>query len=119
MRKALIYCRVSSDRQVREGHGLQGQEQRCRVYAEQHGYEVAVVFRDEGVSGGVIDREGMQQLLDYLDKNAHKDEFVVIIDDIKRLARDLMGHFTLRKSIQSRNATLESPSHKFNDEPEG
>ena len=89
MRKSLIYCRVSSDRQVREGHGLQGQEQRCRVYAEQHGYEVAAVFRDEGVSGGVIDREGMQQLLDFLDKNAHKGEYVVIIDDIKRLARDL------------------------------
>ena len=38
MRKTVIYCRVSSDRQVREGHGLQGQEQRCRAYAQAHGY---------------------------------------------------------------------------------
>src|SRR5207248_4085320 len=37
---------------------------------------------------------------------------------IKRLARDLMGHFTLRKAIQSRGALLESPSHKFGNEPE-
>ena len=31
---------MSSDRQVREGHGLQGQEQRCRAYAQARGYEV-------------------------------------------------------------------------------
>lgn len=119
MRKALIYCRVSSDRQVKEGHGLEGQELRCRKYAELHGYEVVAVFRDEGVSGGIIDREGMQQMLDFLDKAGHREEYVVIIDDIKRLARDLMGHFTLRKAIQSRGAKLESPSHKFSDDPEG
>ena len=114
MSKAVIYCRVSSDRQVKEGHGLQGQEQRCRGYAEQLGYDVVKVFKDEGVSGGVIDREGMQKLLDYLDIH-NKESHVVIIDDIKRLARDITGHFTLRRAISSRKATLESPSHKFGE----
>src|SRR5947209_2470213 len=118
MPKSVIYCRVSSDRQVKEGHGLDGQELRCRKYAEQHGYEVVAVFRDEGVSGGIIDREGMQQMLDFLDARAKKEEYVVLIDDIKRLARDLIGHFTLRKALQARGARLESPSHKFGDGPE-
>src|SRR5688500_17705242 len=118
MPKALIYCRVSSDRQVKEGHGLDGQELRCRKFAQERGYEVAAGFRDEGVSGGVMDREGMQELLDFLDKAGRTGEYAVIIDDIKRLARDIMGHFTLRKAIQSRGATLESPSHKFGDGPE-
>ena len=115
MPKAIIYCRVSSDRQVKEGHGLQGQEQRCRGYAENHGYDVVKVFKDEGVSGGVIDREGMQKLLDYLDTHSHKDDYVVIIDDLKRLARDITGHFTLRRAITSRKAAIESPSHKFGE----
>lgn len=118
MRKAVIYCRVSSDRQVRDGHGLDGQEQRCRAYAQAHGYEVAAVFRDEGVSGGVIEREGIQAMLDFLDVHGHKESYVVIIDDLKRLARDIVGHFQLRKAILSRKATLESPSHKFGDSPE-
>src|SRR5919201_129520 len=118
MPKAIIYCRVSSDRQVKEGHGLDGQELRCRQFAKVHGYEVAAVFRDEGVSGGLIDREGMQALLDFLDTHGRESEWVVLIDDIKRLARDLIGHFTLRKAIQSRGARLESPSHKFGTEPE-
>src|SRR5438105_94307 len=113
MQKSIIYCRVSSERQVREGHGLDGQEQRCRGYARDHEYEVAAVFRDEGVSGGVTEREGMRDLLDFLDVHGHKEPYVVIIDDIKRLARDIVGHFELRKAILSRKAILESPSHKF------
>ena len=117
MPKAVLYCRVSSDRQVREGHGLDGQEARCRKYAEDHGYEVAAVFRDEGVSGGIVDRAGMQELLDFLDTRP-AGGCVVVIDDIKRLARDLMGHFTLRKAITARGARLESPSHRFGNEPE-
>src|SRR6266404_3499750 len=117
MPKAVIYCRVSSDRQVKEGHGLEGQERRCHKYAEEHGYPVVAVFRDEGVSGGLIDREGMQQMLDFLDER-RGEEVVVLIDDIKRLARDLIGHFTLRRSIQSRGGRLESPSHTFGNEPE-
>src|SRR5947209_18954306 len=118
MPKAIIYCRVSSDRQVREGHGLDGQERNCRRYAETRGYEVVQVFRDEGVSGGLIDREGMGQMLDFLDVQGREAEYVVVIDDIKRLARDLIGHFTLRKAIQTRGAKLESPALKFGDEPE-
>src|SRR5687768_6353952 len=117
MPKAVIYCWVSSDRQVNEGHGLDAQKVRCRRYAQGHGYEAAAVFHDEGVSGGVIDRAGMQDLLDFLDTKGEGD-CVVLIDDIKRLARDLVGHFTLRKAIQSRGARLESPSHKFGEEPE-
>ncbi len=103
---------------MRDGHGLEGQEARCRRFAEERGYEIAAVFRDEGVSGGVIDREGMQHVLDLLDTKRDSGEWVVIIDDIKRLARDLIGHFTLRKAIQTRGARLESPSHKFGNEPE-
>src|SRR6266545_1016124 len=111
MPKAIIYCRVSSDRQVREGHGLDGQELRCRKYAEYHGYEVAAVFRDEGVSGGVIDREGMQEMLNFL--SARGEEYVVVIDDIKRLARDLN-----RKQVRNRmQARLEAGYWPFYPPP--
>jgi len=49
--KAVIYCRVSSDRQVREGDGLRSQETRCTEFAKQKGLPVLKVFRDAGVSG--------------------------------------------------------------------
>lgn len=115
MPKAVIYTRVSSEKQVREGHGLDGQESRCRGYASERGYEVVAVFRDEGVSGGTIDRDGMRQMIDFLGRGGDN---VVLIDDLKRLARDLVGHFTLRQAIRSTGARLESPSHRFGEEPE-
>ena len=65
-RKAVIYCRVSTKNQIKEGDGLGSQETRCREYARHKGYEVAEVFRDEGVSGGLIDRPAMQYMLAYL-----------------------------------------------------
>ena len=44
--KAVIYCRVSGAKQVREGDGLKSQETRCREYARYKAYEVAEVFTD-------------------------------------------------------------------------
>ncbi|MCZ4269072.1 recombinase family protein [Rhodobacteraceae bacterium G21628-S1] len=49
--QALIYCRVSSSKQRLEGSGLESQEQRCRAYADEKGYDVEAVFPDD-VSGG-------------------------------------------------------------------
>lgn len=118
--RAYIYCRVSSLRQVQEGHGLEGQEKRCKDYATAQGYQVLGVIKDEAVSGGITEREGMQSLLSCLNQYQNeKDESVVIIDDIKRLARDVQGHFTLKTAIYTRNARLESPSHRFESSPEG
>lgn len=120
MKIGLPYNRVSSERQVNEGNGLQGQNKKSTDYISQKEYRLGKSFNDEGVSGGVIERPAMQALLKFLDE--HKDdgnEYVVIIDDIKRLARDVQGHFTLKAAIYSRGATIESPNHRFEDTPEG
>ena len=77
----VIYCRVSSSKQVREGHGLEGQEKRCHDYASNNNYHVIKVFREEGISGGVIERPAMRRMLDFLDEQSGPT--VVIIDDIK------------------------------------
>ena len=115
--KAVIYCRVSSQRQVDEGHGIDGQELMCRRYAESLGYDVVEVFGDKGISGGITDRPGMKRMLGYLDYQ--QDEHVVIVDDIKRWARDVEGHFQLKTAIAMRNAILDSPNHNFEDTAEG
>jgi site-specific DNA recombinase len=118
MQKAIIYCRVSSDKQVREGHGLEGQEKRCRDYAVAKGYEIIRVFRDAGVSGSLTNRPAMQSLISYL-REMRFSEVVIIFDDIKRFARNVEGHFELKAMLMSHGAKLESPSHRFEDSPEG
>lgn len=118
MQKAIIYCRVSSEKQVREGHGLEGQEKHCRDYAIAKGYEVIRVFRDEGVSGSLTNRPAMQALINYL-REMRFSEVVVIFDDIKRLARSIEGHFELKAMLTAQGARLESPSHRFDESSEG
>ena len=117
--KALIYCRVSSAAQVRRGHGLDGQEARCREYAQAQGYAVAEVFPDDVSGGGdFMNRPGMKRLIAYLD--AYPDEnFVVIFDDLKRFARDTEFHIRLRREMDVRGARRECLNFNFEDSPEG
>ncbi|MEM7526889.1 MAG: recombinase family protein [Pseudomonadota bacterium] len=44
-----------------EGHGLDSQVSRCREYTAYKGHEIIEVFRDEAISGGLIDRPGMKR----------------------------------------------------------
>ncbi len=117
--KALIYCRVSSQKQATQGHGLDSQELRCRQYAQNHGYEVEAVFPDDVSGGGdFMKRPGLVALLSYLDAQPHKG-YVVIFDDLKRFARDTEFHIALRRAFQRRKARIECLNFKFDDTPEG
>jgi len=112
--KAVIYCRVSDTKQTTKGDGLHSQETRCREYAKFKGYTVTEVYQDD-ISGGIVTRPGMQDMLRYLKKH-RVEECVVIIDDISRLARDLEAHFELRRTIIAAGGKLESPSIEFGED---
>lgn len=116
---AVIYCRVSTDKQVRDGHGLESQESRCRAYAEANGYTVEAVFPDD-VSGAVdfMKRPGMVNLLRYIDAQPDKS-YIVIFDDLKRFARDTRFHLDLRDAFRQRGAKIECLNFNFDETPEG
>lgn len=117
--KAIIYCRVSSEKQKTEGHGLDGQELRCRQYAGQKAYEVDKVFKDSFSGGGdFMKRPAMQEMLAYIDGRPHLN-YIVIFDDLKRFARDTEFHLKLRTALRLRNVIPECLNYKFDDTPEG
>jgi site-specific DNA recombinase len=117
--RALIYCRVSSDRQAKEGHGLDSQEHRCREYARTKGYEVESVFRDSFTGGGdFMLRPAMQELITYADDRPHR-VYVVIFDDLSRFARDVVFHLKLRQTFAARGLTPQCLNFNFDDSPEG
>lgn len=113
--KAVVYCRVSGAKQVREGDGLGSQETRCREYASYKDYDVIEVFRDD-ISGGSAARPGMIAMLNFLKKQRSSGPCVVIIDDISRLARGLEAHLQLRTAIGNAGGKLESPSIEFGED---
>ena len=110
--EAVLYCRVSSTKQLDEGDGLSSQQHRCEDYARRQGYTVVKVFQDRGVSGGMIDRPGMQELLGWLLAKGDK-KHAVIIDDISRFSRDVTVHWQLRDLLEKAGGRLESPSMTF------
>ena len=117
--KAVIYCRVSSIKQRIDGSGLESQEHRCRQYALAQGYEVEAVFPDDASGGGdFMERPGMAALLSYLDAQKGKP-YVVIFDDLKRMARDTQFHLKLRQAFKSRGATIECLNYRIDESPEG
>jgi site-specific DNA recombinase len=116
--KAVIYCRVSSEKQVREGNGLESQEHRCREYAQSLGLEVEQVFLEEGVSGGLFDRPAMKSLIGYLDSHWQR-KYCVIFDDLKRFARDVEVHLRLKSELRCREAKLCCLNYSFDESAEG
>ena len=117
--KALVYCRVSSERQKNEGHGLDSQEHRCREYSKSKGYDVEVVFKDSFTGGGdFTKRPAMVELFTYIDSYPYK-RYVVIFDDISRLARDVSEHIKLRAAFRVRNVIPLCLNYNFDETPEG
>ena len=114
--QAVIYCRVSSIKQTKDGDGLRSQETRCRDFAARKGYTVTDVFQDD-VSGSLVDRPGMKAMLASLRKRRTQG-VVVVIDDVSRLARGLQAHLELRGLIAGAGGTLESPSIEFGEDPD-
>ncbi|MDQ5953136.1 MAG: site-specific recombinase, partial [Patescibacteria group bacterium] len=117
--KSIIYCRVSSERQKTEGHGLDSQEHRCRELAKQKGYEVEKVFRDSFSGGGdFTKRPAMSEMLSFMDSKPY-NSYVVIFDDLKRLARDTEQYLKLKRALELRRAIVECPNFVFSNSPEG
>lgn len=83
---ALVYLRVSTARQANEGVGLEAQEAKCRAHAERCGWQVAEVFRDEGISGkdGIENRPGLKALLA---RAKQIPGAVVVVYSVSRLSR--------------------------------
>lgn len=112
--KAVVYCRVSSKRQRKEGHGPSSQETRCRDYAQRYGYDVLEVFPDKAISGGKLHRPSFNRLLKFVE--AQDSAVVVIIDDISRFSRDIESHWALRRALTAVGGKLESPSVQFGED---
>lgn len=112
--KAVAYCRASGTKQVREGHGLESQEARCREFSNYKGYEVVEVFKDD-ITGKTDNRPEMNRMLSFV-RLHKKGSVVVIIDDITRFARNLKAHIALRETLTDAGGILESPSIEFGED---
>ena len=106
--KAIIYCRVSGERQVKEGFGLETQEMLCRERCKNHSpaIEVIKVFREEAVSGNKPSRSAFEEAVSFLKDQNDKYSKIThfICRELSRISRpdldDIGVAFDLEKSIK-------------------
>lgn len=116
-KKAVIYCGVAGGNIGTRGGALLSQEERCRDYARREGYEVNAVFHD--VSPGTLapPRPGLDAMLDFL-IGRRPESFIIMVDSMSVLARDVHAYVTMREAIRDTGATLKSPSFELGDSAE-
>lgn len=98
---AFIYCRHTSS----NDEGIQRQEDICRSYADKKGYQIVEVFRDNGVSGNTLERDGINELFAFL--AITRGEVVVLIDEIVRIPRDIKAHYQFLDKLSANGARYE------------
>src|SRR4051794_26228179 len=97
---ALIYTRVSSDEQAREGVSLDAQLAECRRYAAQKGWVLGSEFTDV-LSGTRDDRLQYQALLAEVRRlRSEAHPVVVVVAALDRLGRRLLERVRAREELK-------------------
>lgn len=109
--KAIIYIRVSTLDQAREGYSLAAQRKTLEEYAALHRYEVIRIYADEGISGKDISHR--PALRDMLDTVKHEGADLVLVWALSRLTRSVADLYGILGLLQHCNCSLISYTESF------
>src|ERR1700690_1027426 len=91
-----IYARVSTEEQ-REGQTIDSQVSELERFAREKGWILAGTYKDEGWSGGVMERPELDRLRDDAQKGVFE---AVLINDVDRLARDVAHLGVIKRDLE-------------------
>jgi len=117
MSRAVIYVRVSSDRQAESGYSLDAQVEACRRFVAEQGWTCVGEYVDAGESAKTADRPNFQNMLAQLD--ADRGIGFVVVHKIDRFARNLDDHVAIRARFKKWGVRLVSATEGFEDTPTG
>ena len=86
---AVGYIRVSTLEQAQDGVSLDAQRDRLKNYCKCMDIKLAEVFADEGISGGTMERPGLQAALRALQRGRANTLVVVKLDRLTRSVKDV------------------------------
>lgn len=98
--KAVIYCRVSTEKETQES-SLVRQEEELTAFALAQGYEIARIFTDQH-SGYDMEREGLLDLLSFIKEEEIK---AVFVQDETRIGRG-NGRMAVLHLLQKTNTSV-------------
>jgi site-specific DNA recombinase len=110
-----IYARVSSEKQAKDGT-IESQLDALRDYAKAHQLDIAYECLDDGYSGTVLARPGLDELRDLA--QAESIEGVLILSP-DRLSRNQANQILLMEEFKKRDLKVIFTNQQFDDTPEG
>jgi site-specific DNA recombinase len=115
MKKCVIYCRVSTDKQ-REAGTIESQREVLLAHARAHDWTVVSVEADDGFSGTVPawERPGMSRALRLVESRAVDYLLVVDLDRTSR-AEDPFERAIVRKALRDHGVLLATPKGILRD----
>lgn len=109
--RAIIYSRVSTDAQERDGTSLETQERACVELAKDRGWHVTRCIRD-AASGGALERDGLDDLRAALRRG---EADVVVAYAVDRLSRNQNHIGVLFDEFECAEVGLEFVTERFED----
>ena len=112
MKKVIGYCRVSSEIQKLKDNSINNQKEYIKDYCERYGYELVDICVDEGISGLKNNRDGLNNLMDRVNK---KECDVVVVYSLSRFGRKLKDIITWIELLNKNNVEFISIKENFNN----
>ena len=116
--KAVLYARVSSERQAEKDLSIPAQLKALRQYADKHGWRVAEQFVDEAQSARTADRPEFQRMI-ALAKQKGRPFTVILVWKLSRFARNREDSILYKAMLRKHGVQIVSINEPIDDSPSG
>jgi site-specific DNA recombinase len=112
-KRAVIYCRVSTDKQEIDGESLEYQEEKCLRYAELHDIDIIIVLHE--AKSGYIHYSLREKLT--LARQLIRDGMadMIIVWDLRRFSRNFVHSAMIFEEIESNGGEIVSVSENIDN----
>lgn len=115
-KRAVVYCRVSTQAQAEEGTSLATQQENCLAHAAEMGWTVVEVVSEQHSGGDYLGRMGLQRALATIEDGGAD---VLLAYAVDRVSRHLTHLGAIMSRIESAGATLDLVTEDVEDSPTG
>lgn len=109
--KVVLYVRVSTQEQAREGYSIGEQVERLKKYCEAMGWIVVEIFIDPGYSGGDTNRPGLNAMIKKIKEGGIDKVVVYKLDRLSRSQKDTL--FLIEDVFLKNNTDFVSMNENF------